>query len=136
MVRKRRRMSRSAGHGTVLAGLIGIMARRIWSRIVHRPVDSVAILSAAAASLIIITNAVFLQSGSQRGPFVANPTAPPQLAESRSEIAPAALSLSDAARAPNSPRALTPAAAARRNDPIGDLIGSSVGSLRGGRTVE
>ncbi len=135
MVRKRARMNRGAGSGAALVNLLAMLAGRVWARMSRRPVDSVAIIGAAAASLIIIVNAVFLQSGSQRAPFVANPTASPQLAESRSEIPPSMATLSDTAHAPSTQR--TPmTAAARRDDPIADLIGSSVGSLRRSRTVE
>ena len=76
MVRKRSRKDRGASRGAVFVGLMAMLVGRIWGRLARRPVDSVAIIGAAAASLIIIINAVFLQSGSQRAPFVANPTAP------------------------------------------------------------
>jgi hypothetical protein len=135
MVRKRRRVSRAAGVGAAVAGLVVALGARVWTRMARRPVDTVAILGAAAASLIIIINAVFLQSGSQRGPFVANVPAPPQVAEIRSQIAPPALAAGDALRAPVSQQAPLPVAA-RHNDPIGDLIGASVGSLRKGRGGE
>jgi hypothetical protein len=134
MVRKRGGVSRGAGRGAALAGLVGKAAGRIWRRIARRPVDSVAIFGAAGASLIIIINAVFLQSGSQRAPFVANPAAPPQLAESRSNIAPATPGAADVR--PQAGQQAPLPVAARRIDPIGDLIGASVGSLRRGRTVE
>ena len=135
MVRKRRRMNRGADRGAGVTGLVVMAAARIWTRMARRPVDSVAILGAAAASLIIIINAVFLQSGSQRGPFVANPAAPSQLAESRSEVAPSAVGAGDALRVPVSQQTPLPVGA-RRSDPIGDLIGASVGSLRRGRGGE
>jgi hypothetical protein len=135
MVRKRRRMNRAAGFGAAVAGLVVTVAARIWRRMARRPVDTVAILGAAAASLIIIVNAVFLQSGSQRGPFVVNLPPPPQVAESRSQIAPSGSGTGDALRAPVSQQAPLPVAA-RHNDPIGDLIGASVGSLRRGRGTE
>jgi hypothetical protein len=135
MVRKRGRTNRGGGRGAAFVGLMATLIGRIWGRLARRPVDSVAIIGAAAASLIIIINAVFLQSGSQRAPFVANPTATPQFAESRSDgpIAPAAQS--DRLHVPGGPQAAAPATA-RRDDPIADLIGSSVGSLRRNRTVE
>jgi len=132
MVRKRRRMNRAAGFGAAVAGLVVTSAALIWERMARRPVDTVAILGAAAASLIIIINAVFLQSGSQRGPFVANVPPPPQVAESRSQIAPSVPGTGDALRAPVSQQTALPVAG-RRNDPIADLIGASVGSLRRGR---
>jgi hypothetical protein len=135
MVRKRRRMNRAAGFGAAVACLAVAVAARIWQRMARRPVDTVAILGAAAASLIIIVNAVFLQSGSQRGPFVANLPARPQAAESRSQIAPSGPGTGDALHAPVSQQAPLPVAA-RRNDPIGDLIGASAGSLRRARGGE
>lgn len=135
MVRKRSRKDRGASRGAVFVGLMAMLVGRIWGRLARRPVDSVAIIGAAAASLIIIINAVFLQSGSQRAPFVANPTAPPQLAESRSDGPTPASTQGDALRAPVTQRSSAPVTA-RRDDPIADLIGSSVGSLRRSRMVE
>jgi hypothetical protein len=135
MVRKRARRNRSAGRGAAFVGITAMLAGRVWGRLARRPVDSVAIIGAAAASFIIIVNAVFLQSGSQRAPFVANPAAPPQSAESRAELPTSNSVQNDAARAPVSQRTPAPATA-RRDDPIADLIGSSVGSLRRSRTVE
>src|SRR5208282_1634688 len=49
------------------------MAFRLWTKAMRRPVDSVAVCAAIAASGIIIVNAVFLQSGSHPAPFFANP---------------------------------------------------------------
>lgn len=135
MVRKRRRINRAAAFSAAVAGLVLTVAALIWERMARRPVDTVAILGAAAASLVIIINAVFLQSGSQRGPFVANLPPPPQVAESRAQIAPSAPGTGDAVRAPVSQQTPLPVAA-RHNDPIGDLIGASVGSLRRGRGGE
>jgi hypothetical protein len=136
MVRKRGRANRGAGRAAAFVGIMAMLAGRLWGRLARRPVDSVAIIGAAAAGFIIIVNAVFLQSGSQRAPFVANPTAPPQLAESRADIPPSNSARNDAARAPVGQRTPTPPTA-RRDDPIADLlIGSSVGSLRRSRTIE
>jgi len=47
-----------------IAGAAGPIGRRIWSKAARRPVDTFAILAACAASVVIIVNAVFLQSGS------------------------------------------------------------------------
>lgn len=55
----------------------GALALRLLARFVRRPVDSVAILCAAAACGVILVNAVFLQSGSHPAPFFANPGAKP-----------------------------------------------------------
>jgi len=91
----------------------------MWTRTTRRPVDSFAIFLAAAACVIIIVNAVFLQSGSHPAPFFANPK-------------PAQVASNDAARQsvpiPSQPlaTAVTPQpVAVRRDDPIADLIGPS-----------
>jgi hypothetical protein len=91
----------------------------MWAKTTRRPVDSVAILLAAAASLLIVVNALFLQTGAHPAPFFANPVPPPVA----NGVAPK----------PNSslpPRPLaagtTPQTVAmRRDDPIADLIGPS-----------
>ena len=70
--------------------------------------NSVAILAAVAASLVIVVNAVFLQSGAHPAPFFADPTKPPVRAVAICR-----------AKAP------TLIAAVRHNDPIADLIGPS-----------
>ena len=109
---------------------------RLWTMAASRPVDAAAILCASAASLIIIVNAVFLQSGPHPAPFFANPTAaPPPAADNHptSTVTPAPKPTETrpldkpAEAAPARPaQALRtpPAPPARRNDPIGDLIGS------------
>jgi hypothetical protein len=38
---------------------------RIWAKVARRPIDSLAILAASVASIVIVVNAVFLQSGSR-----------------------------------------------------------------------
>jgi hypothetical protein len=89
--------------------------------------------------LIIVVNAVFLQSGVHPAPFFANPAA--QTSDNRgagtsalSSIPPAPSSQSarqpdragEATPARTAPASRTQAAgSAHRNDPIGDLIGSS-----------
>ncbi len=92
----------------------------------HRPVDSLAIVSAGAASLVIIVNAVFLQTGPHPAPFFAIPTSPAPAAESRSNVAgvttpkPAEAVAARPSAAARIPQTLS----ARRNDLIADLIGS------------
>ena len=107
---------------------------RLWSSASHRPVDATAILCAGAASLIIVVNAIFLQSGVHPAPFFANPTAAPAnrlTALSPIPLAPNSQSptpprVIDMAPVRAAPAARTQAAtSARRNDPIGDLIGTS-----------
>ena len=95
------------------------MARRMWAKTPRRPVDLAAIFMAGAASLLIIVNALFLQSGSHPAPFLANPKAAPIAA--------------GGGWRPGVPGPLRPSVtavtplpiAARRDDPIADLIGPS-----------
>lgn len=131
-MRNRRNDNRriNAGTGT-LAGTFG---PRLWTRLANRPVDSFAVLGAAAATTVIVVNAVFLQSGARPAPFVANPTVQktvmadvgPKAAE---QGAPRVIDLSatHAVIAPK-PQAVSvpmPIPSPRRNDPIADLIGPS-----------
>jgi len=135
-VRERRtRSGRRAGAGKGAGtGAVAAVGLRLWSSASHRPVDATAILCAGAASLIIVVNAIFLQSGVHPAPFFANPTAPPAnrlTALSPIPLAPNPQSptpprVIDMAPVRAAPAARTQAAtSARRNDPIGDLIGTS-----------
>lgn len=102
------------------AGACGSLVVRLWTIATRRPVDFVAILAAATASLIIVVNAVFLQSGPHPAPYFAN-SKPLQVTENNSPK-PAEPS------APPRPAAATVVPqpiAARRNDPIAELIGPS-----------
>jgi hypothetical protein len=100
------------------ASAAGSLARRIWTKATRRPVDSVAILAAAAACVVIVVNAVFLQSGPHPAPFFAN--SPPPQAATENRPKPAEVVVSPRL-VPLSPQTV----AARRNDPIADLIGPS-----------
>jgi hypothetical protein len=134
-VRERRtRSGRRAGAGRGAAtGAVAAVGLRLWSSASHRPVDATAILCAGAASLIIVVNAIFLQSGVHPAPFFANPAAqaPANRLTALSPIAPNSQSptpprMIDMAPVRAAPAARTQAAtSARRNDPIGDLIGTS-----------
>jgi putative peptidoglycan binding protein len=134
-VRERRTKNRrSAGAGGG-AGALAAVGLRLWSSAAQRPVDAGALVCTVAASVIIVVNAIFLQSGVHPAPFFANPTV--QTSTHRATTAPlgpaaanpAAASPTrtiDMAPARPSPGGRTQAAAAaRRNDPIGDLIGSA-----------
>ncbi|MGD0148534.1 MAG: hypothetical protein ABSB77_08115, partial [Xanthobacteraceae bacterium] len=46
------------------AGTLSFGAR-LWTQAIGRPVDSFAILGATAATILIVVNAVFLQSGAR-----------------------------------------------------------------------
>jgi hypothetical protein len=129
-VRERRtrsgwRAGAGKGAGTGAVAAVGL---RLWSSASHRPVDATAILCAGAASLIIVVNAIFLQSGVHPAPFFANPTAAPAnrlTALSPIPLAPNSQSptpprVIDMAPARAAPAARTQAAtSARRNDLIG-----------------
>jgi hypothetical protein len=113
-----------------------VLGLQLWTRVTERPVDSFAVLGAAAATLVIIVNALFLQSGARSGtvpsplplqPPVTDiqPKAVPQGTLKPADMAPAHTAalpphLQQAAALP-SPVPLPP----RRNDPIADLIGPS-----------
>jgi hypothetical protein len=97
----------------------GAVASRLWAGAAGRPVDAFALLAAVAVSLIIVVNAMFLQSGMHPAPFFANPKSP-QLAGGAESAAPAA-----PARPAATAAAAPQPAAAKRDDPIADLIGPS-----------
>ena len=128
-MRKRRNDGRrTAVRAAGAAGLVASIGSRLWAKASYRPVDSLAIVGAVAASLVIVVNAVFLQSGSQPNRFFANPTSPPpQTAESRPNAAVMT------APKPGDVVPVRPTAglrspqpvSVRRNDPIAELIGSS-----------
>jgi len=118
----------------------GSLLFRLWAKLARRPVDSFAAIGAGVATLVIIVNAVFLQSGSHPAPFFANLA--PQKAPVESHIrivpltAPApqpASALQTIPQPPASPArsaavAAPPAtqpAAQRRADPIAEFISSS-----------
>jgi Putative peptidoglycan binding domain len=114
-VRKRRKpdrplIIRAASYG-------GAMVLRLCAKATRRPVDFFATLAAVAASLLIIVNAVFLQSGSRPAPFFA--TAKPMQAAAPKPMQGAAPSRLETATIAPQPVAV------RRNDPIADLIGPS-----------
>lgn len=109
------------------------MGSQLWTRVARRPVDSFAIFAAAAATVVIVVNAVFMQAGAQSAPFVAAPAPPPTATGVVAKSGPqGTLKPTDLA-----PARVVPAAAlqqamavpmpvpapARRNDPIADLIG-------------
>ncbi len=122
---RRPRTRAAAGNGAVAA-----VTRRLWVGAARRPMDSFAILGAGAASLIIIANAVFLQTGPHPAPFFANPAAVLPPADRRAEMPvppgpKVAERLPEAQPRPAGARLPQPVTG-RRADPIGDLIGSSV----------
>jgi hypothetical protein len=130
-VRKRRNNNRAAaGAAADIVGAIASAGLRLWAKAARRPVGSLAILGAGATSLVIIVNAVFLQSRPHPAPFVANPALPPQAAENRPNVA--VMAAPKSAQAPPARSAassrMSQTVSARRNDPIAELIGSSIGA--------
>jgi hypothetical protein len=105
------------------ANVGGALASRFWASAAGRPVDSFALLAAVAVSLIIVVNAMFLQSGMHPAPFFANPKAP-QLAGGPGPAEPTSPARPAATAATLQPVAPQPAAM-RRDDPIAELIGPS-----------
>jgi hypothetical protein len=111
------------------------MGAQLWTRVAQRPVDSFAILGAAAATLTIVVNAVFMQTGAKPAPFVAAPMSPSAPAEIQAKattqgtLKPADLAPARVAPAPALQQAVAVPmpvpAPSRRNDPIADLIGPS-----------
>ncbi len=111
--------------------LAGSFGSRLWMLLIDRPVDSFAVLGAIAATIVIVVNAVFLQSGARPAPFVANPTLPktadaaPKPAE---QTGPRIIDMTATHAVPRPPPPQTvpvPVPSPRRNDPIADLIGPS-----------
>ena len=128
MRERRNDRSRTNARAGTLAASFG---SRLWLQAAGRPVDSFAILGAMAATILIVVNAVFLQSGARPAPFVANPTvqkqadAAPKPAE---QTGPRIIDMSatHTVTAPRPPQTVPmPVPSPRRNDPIADLIGPS-----------
>jgi hypothetical protein len=96
----------------------------VWAKATRRPVDTCAVLAAVAACAIIAVNALFLQSGALPTPFsVTAPMplpAPSNIAASRPQVL-KPQPVSHTVEVLRSPQPV----AARRNDPIGQLIGRS-----------
>lgn len=122
---RERRTGRSRSEATT-PGVVAAVGARLWTTATRSPVDSTAILAAAAASLIIIVNAVFLQSGPHPAPFFAVPAPVPKPVEQHVEAPTAQTTPSDVPARPVTAVHMPQPVSARRADPIGDLIGSSV----------
>jgi hypothetical protein len=117
-VRKRRNEDR--GLATRAAAIAGAAGALLWARLARRPVDSVALLLALATSLIIVVNALVLQSGAHPAPFFAAPVPPAPAAG-----APKGTAALSPAHAPAAAHPLSSEAAARPNDPIAQFISMS-----------
>jgi hypothetical protein len=109
-------------HRSFLARLVkgaSALGAALWDPIARRPVDSVAIIAAVATTLLIVVNAISLQSSMQAPPPSLN--AKPSAAKSDS-LKP--LTTGTPARPVTTEPALQPVAV-RRNDAIAELIGPS-----------
>jgi hypothetical protein len=123
-----RRSNSDRGAAAGAASIAATVGLRLWAKAVYRPVDTLAIIGAVGTSLVIIVNAVFLQSGSHPAPFFANTTQPPVAAEAHPRAAnPAIVRSAEPTASMRAPAAARtpPPVAARRNDPIAELLGSS-----------
>jgi hypothetical protein len=116
-----KRSRKNPGLAGRVARLGGSLGWLLWVKVVRRPIDSLAIFAASAASLVIIVNAVALQSGARPAPFVANtpPSLPPADAD-HPKVAAAPLPPLPAA----APR-VAENVPIRINDPIAEFIGTS-----------
>jgi hypothetical protein len=115
--------------GARLAMAAGSLGLRVWAKAARRPVDTFAVFTASAATLIIVVNAVFLQSGVGPAPYVVNP-APQQPATAENHVRPAPVPAAKTADVRSTPHPTSStrapqAAATRRNDLIAELIGPS-----------
>lgn len=130
-MRDRRHVGRRTVRPTGSTGAISALVMGLRARATHRPVDTVAIIAAAVASLVIVINATYLQSGPRQSPFFANPASQPPAAEIPANVTPAPPHAAKPVRwMPARPLVGQPPAqtvAAGHDDPIGDLIGSSIG---------
>jgi peptidoglycan hydrolase-like protein with peptidoglycan-binding domain len=86
----------------------------------RRPVDAFAIAAAAAVSLVIVVNAILMQSGAHSAPFFANSKPVQTVANDAAKPAATPIPVRSIAGTPN-PQPV----AVRRNDPIADLIAPS-----------
>jgi hypothetical protein len=131
-VRERRKSKRrGSGRGSAAALALG---SHLWARATERPADAVAVLCATAATLVIVVNAVFLQSGAKPAPFLAAPA--PAVVEIQpkpvvqSTLKPADMAPAHTAAIPPHLQSVAAIPATvplppRRDDPIADLISPS-----------
>jgi hypothetical protein len=125
-VRKRRTNNAPSAAAAFATGA-ALLGLRFWAKAARRPVDTLAILGAVAASLVVIVNAVFLQSGSHPAPFFVNTAQPPAAEAHPNAAGPAPARPAEPTASMRSPAAAhtTQTVAMRRNDPIAELLGSS-----------
>jgi hypothetical protein len=97
----------------------GALILQVWIALSRRPVDAVAILAAIVVSIIVVVNAVFLQSGMRAAPlFDANKSASVKSDSLKPPI-------TSSPMRPVATSAVAQPVVARRNDAITELIGPS-----------
>jgi hypothetical protein len=104
------------------ASVAGSLAFMVWAKAVRRPIDSLAMFTAAAISFTITVNGLFLQSGPHPAPLSINPepsSPAPDLANAKPAVSPPLVTHSVEVTK------TAPAVPGRRNDPIAQLIGQS-----------
>jgi len=98
----------------------------LYGKAARRPIDSAAILIASMMSLVILANCLFWQSRPLPAPVFATAKLVPLPSEAPSRPAPAALAPGPAIAAGTTGTTPVPQpVAARKNDPIAELIGPS-----------
>jgi Putative peptidoglycan binding domain len=97
-----------------MAQAAGLLVLRLWAKALHRPVDCLALLTAVAATVLIVVNAVYLQSGVHPAPFVVIPASPAVAGAARPKAAEQVAA-----------KAMPQAIPARSSDSIAELIGPS-----------
>jgi hypothetical protein len=105
--------------GGSVAGSLAFMA---WAKAVRRPIDSFAMFAAFAASLTIIINGLFLQSGPHPASVSMNPA---PLSPALDVVGPKPPASAPSATHSVEVTRTTPAVPGRRNDPIAQLIGQA-----------
>jgi len=116
-----KRRSENRGLAAGVARLAGPLVWLLWARLVRRPVDSLAVLAAGAACLMIVVNALVLQSGARTAPFSSiAPPPPPATGTVHIKASPPSSPFHSGETSPPPQRAVE-----RRADPIAQLIGMS-----------
>lgn len=116
-----KRRSENRGPAAGAARLAGSVVWLAWARLVRRPVDSLAILVAGATCLMIVVNALVLQSGARTAPFSRiAPESPPAAGTVHIKALPPAPPFHAGETSPAPQRAVE-----RHSDPIAQLIGMS-----------
>jgi hypothetical protein len=103
------------------ASVAGTLTFMVWAKAVRHPIDSFAIFVAFAASLTIVVNALFFQSGPHPASVSMNPA---PLSPALNAVSPNPTISPQVTHGVEVTRT-TPAVPGRRNDPIAQLIGQS-----------